>query len=105
SDAVARDLSIAGDKINDPVWRMPLYQPYDDLFKSEIADMCNSPTIGTGGAITAALYLQRFVNDSTDWVHFDIMAWNNRKLSGRPVGGEAFGIRAVFGYLQSRFTA
>jgi leucyl aminopeptidase len=103
SDEVAAGITLAGSKINDPVWRMPLYSPYEDLFKSTIADMTNCPSVPFGGAITAALYLQKFVGENTDWVHFDIMAFNTRHLPGRPVGGEAFGIRAVFDYLQSRY--
>ena len=102
NDEVAAGITLAGSKNSDPVWRMPLYSPYEDLFKSTIADMTNCPAQPFGGAITAALYLQRFV-DKTDWVHFDVMAFNVRHLSGRPLGGEAFGIRAVFDYLQARF--
>ncbi|WP_019028691.1 leucyl aminopeptidase family protein [Colwellia piezophila] len=102
SDKVAADITAAGLKNSDPVWRMPLHSPYDDLFKSTIADMTNCPTQPFGAAIAAALYLQRFV-DKTDWVHFDVMAFNVRHLSGRPLGGEAFGIRTVFDYLQARF--
>lgn len=103
NEQVALELTQAGKRVDDPVWRMPLYQPYKDLFKSEIADMTNCPTVPQGGAICAALYLQAFINKGTDWLHFDIMAWNNRKLSGRPIGGEAFGIRAVFNYLETRY--
>ncbi len=102
NDEVAAGITLAGSKINDPVWRMPLYSPYDNMFDSTIADMTNCPTQPFGGAITAALYLQRFV-EKTDWVHFDVMAFNIRHLSGRPVGGEAFGIRAVYDYLAARF--
>ncbi|MBL4940559.1 MAG: leucyl aminopeptidase family protein [Colwellia sp.] len=104
SDEVAAGITQAGSKINDPVWRMPLYQPYNDLFKSTIADMTNCSAGPFGGAITAALYLQKFVDDDIDWLHFDIMAFNVRALSGRPLGGEAFGIRAVFSYLQARYS-
>jgi leucyl aminopeptidase len=63
----------------------------------------NCATSPFGGAITAALYLQEFVDEDIDWLHFDVMAWNNRKLPGRPVGGEAMGIRTLFSYLQQRF--
>jgi len=104
SDQVANGLMAAGGKNSDPVWRMPLYSPYQDLLKSQIADMTNCATVPFGGAITAALYLKEFVNKDTDWVHFDVMAWNNRALPGRPIGGEAFGIRAVFDYLAARFS-
>ncbi|ALO36402.1 cytochrome C oxidase subunit II [Colwellia sp. MT41] len=102
NDQIAAEITSAGSKISDPVWRMPLHKPYDDLFQSTIADMTNCPTQPFGGAITAALYLQRFV-EKTDWVHFDVMAFNVRHLPGRPLGGEAFAIRAVFDYLQARF--
>jgi len=103
SDAVAQGITDAGNKISDPVWRMPLYSPYNDLFNSTLADMTNCSAGPFGGAITAALYLQRFVDPEIDWVHFDIMAFNVRALPGRPLGGEAFGIRAVFDYLQTKY--
>ena len=103
SDDVAAGITEAGSKVSDPVWRMPLYQPYTDLFRSTIADMTNCSAGPFGGAITAALYLEKFVDTDIDWVHFDVMAFNVRALSGRPLGGEAFGIRAVFDYLQTRF--
>lgn len=104
NDKVAAGITEAGSKISDPVWRMPLYQPYTDLFKSNIADMTNCSAGPFGGAITAALYLEKFVSKEADWVHFDVMAFNVRALSGRPLGGEAFGIRAVFDYLQTRYS-
>ena len=102
-DDIATGITHAGSKINDPVWRMPLYSDYRDLLKSSIADMTNCATVPFGGAITAALYLQEFVDKDTNWLHFDVMAYNIRSLSGRPIGGEAFGIRAVFDYLQAKY--
>jgi len=102
NDQVAADITSAGLKNSDPVWRMPLHRPYDNLFESTIADMTNCPTQPFGAAIAAALYLERFV-EKTDWVHFDVMAFNVRHLPGRPLGGEAFGIRSVFDYLETRF--
>jgi len=104
SDDVAAGITLAGNKNSDPVWRMPLHDAYKDMLKSQIADMTNCSTTPFGGAITAALYLQEFISDNTDWVHFDVMAFNVRHLSGRPLGGEAFGIRAVFDYLQNRYS-
>ncbi|MEX0623496.1 MAG: leucyl aminopeptidase family protein, partial [Saccharospirillum sp.] len=88
ADALARDLNAAGKKVSDPVWQLPLHTPYDDFLKSEVADLVNCAPSPFGGAITAGLYLKRFV-EQTPWVHFDIMAWNQRALPGRPVGGEA----------------
>ena len=102
NDQVAADITAAGLKNSDPVWRMPLHRPYDNLFDSTIADMTNCPTQPFGAAIAAALYLERFV-EKTDWVHFDVMAFNVRHLPGRPLGGEAFGIRSVFDYLAARY--
>ncbi len=100
---IAEKITLAGEQVNDPAWRMPLHAPYKDLFSSTIADMTNCAAIPQGSAITAALYLQEFVNPETNWLHFDIMAFNTRTLSGRPVGGEAFGIRAVYEYLAAQY--
>lgn len=100
--ALAQELMSIGDNNNDPVWQLPLHQAYRSNLDSDVADLANAASDGYGGAITAALYLERFV-ENTPWVHFDIMAWNRRKLAGRPVGGEAMGMRTVFEYLQKRF--
>ena len=99
---LASDLMQTGQRITDPVWHLPLHAAYRDALKSDIADLVNSVPTPFGGAITAALYLEHFV-DNTPWVHFDVMAWNRRKLPGRPVGGEAMGMRAVFAYLKNRY--
>lgn len=84
----------------DPLWRMPLWAPYDAMLKSEIADMNNTAEGGFGGSITAALYLQRFVDVATPWVHFDVYAWMPSAKPGRPKGGEAQGLRASFGAIK-----
>lgn len=102
SNDLAGALSDAGLAADDPVWRLPLHEPYEDFLKSDVADMVNCPTTPFGGAITAALYLKRFV-DASHWVHFDVMAFNNRALPGRPSGGEAMGLRAVFEWLERRY--
>ncbi|NRD74773.1 leucyl aminopeptidase family protein [Shewanella sp. VB17] len=102
-DQVAAEMTVSGLKVEDPIWRMPLHKPYMELTGSDIADLANCGKVPFGGAITAALYLEAFVDDGISWAHFDVMAWNNRKLPGRPIGGEAFGVRAVFEYLQTRF--
>ena len=101
-DAVAHGIFDAGQRCEDPVWRMPLHAPYRNLLDSEVADIVNAPAVPQGGAITAALFLERFVGD-TPWVHFDIMAWNQRARPGHPVGGEAMGLRALYGYLADRY--
>ena len=102
-DQVADGLYRAAQDSHDPIWRLPLHAPYVEMLKSQVADTLNSSASGMGGAITAALYLQKFVSEDTPWVHFDVMAWNDRKQPGRPIGGDAFGLRAVFEYLQERF--
>ena len=104
-ESLASALQQYGILTRDPVWQLPLHAPYQDMLKSDIADTLNCAPSGFGGAITAALYLQLFVSKETPWIHFDVMAWNNRKLPGRPIGGEAFGIRAVFELLKQRYTS
>lgn len=103
SDAMASGLLSAAEQAQDPVWRMPLHKPYRTMLDSKVADIANAASVPFGGAITAALFLQEFVEDGTDWVHFDIMAWNRSTQPGRPEGGEAMGMRTVFAYLQQRF--
>ena len=99
--ALADGITKSGLQVHDPVWQMPLHTPYKDMLKSDIADMSNCASGPFGGAITAALYLQEFVPASIPWCHFDVMAYNVRNLPGRPIGGEAFGIRAVYQHLAS----
>lgn len=81
---------------NDPLWQLPLHRPYRDMLSSKVADLSNVSNSSYGGAITAALFLQEFVKKDIPWVHIDVMAWNIRSLPGRPEGGEAMGMRAVF---------
>jgi leucyl aminopeptidase len=102
SDAAADGIFAAADALDDPVWRLPLHRPYNYKLESKVADLVNSATTPFAGAVTAALFLERFVDD-VPWVHFDIMAFNTRSRPGRPEGGEAMGVRAVFGYLEERF--
>jgi len=99
----ATSLMNLGLENSDPVWQMPLHTPYKSLLHSNVADLSNCAAGPFGGGITAALYLQAFTNAHTDWLHFDIMAWNVRALAGRPVGGESFGIRTVFDHLRNTF--
>ncbi len=100
---VAQSIAEAGERVEDPLWVMPLYQPYKKLIKSEIADINNIGTTSYGGCITAALFLEHFVEPEVAWVHIDTFAWNQSSRPGRPVGGEALGLRAVFNYLRERY--
>ncbi|TCS64751.1 leucyl aminopeptidase family protein [Varunaivibrio sulfuroxidans] len=87
----------------DPLWALPLWQPYARQTESLLADLRNDTDSSYGGAITAALFLQAFVASGTPWTHVDQMAWNVAGRPGRPVGGEAQGLRAFFRYLKNRF--
>lgn len=102
-DELAADIVEGGQLARDPVWPMPLWDPYDDDLKSTHADIDNAPPGGYGGAITAALFLRRFVGDDISWAHFDIMAWNNTAKPGRPKGGECMTARACFAMLEKRY--
>lgn len=101
--SIANDLVAAGEQEEDPLWTLPLYQPYNELIKSPIADLSNVGNTSYGGCITAALFLQHFVKEETDWVHIDTFGWNQTARPGRPVGGEALGLRAAFNYLKKRY--
>jgi len=102
-DEVAQAIQQAGDEVEDPLWTMPLYQPYRKQIESPIADLNNAGKSAYGGCITAALFLEHFVEPEIPWVHIDTFAWNQGNRPGRPQGGEALGLRAVFKYLQSRY--
>ena len=101
-DQVAEALTGAAKAANDPMWRMPLWAPYADMLDSDIADTANSGG-AFAGAVTAALFLQKFVPDDVPWVHLDTYAWRPTSKPGRPKGGEALGLRAVFRYLTETY--
>ncbi len=88
---------------NDPVWRLPLWQPYDKLIDSKIADITNNAASSFAGSITAALFLKRFVDKSKAWTHFDIYAWTPSAKPGRPEGAEVQAARLIFDLLESRY--
>ncbi len=102
-DGLAAELLSAAEQAMDPLWRMPLHQPYKKMLESDVADLNNVSEGGFGGAITAALYMEHFVSDGTPWAHLDMMAWNNTAKPGRPKGGEVQGMRGVFQMLRKRY--
>ena len=102
-DALAAELLAAADRSADPLWRMPLWDGYDDMLKSTLADLTNSADSPMAGAVTAALFLRRFVPEGVPWAHLDTFAWRVAATPGRPKGGEALGLRAVFAALEARF--
>jgi leucyl aminopeptidase len=101
-DGLANDLLAAALAVNDPVWRMPLWAPYEDMLASDIADTANSGG-SFAGSVTAALFLKKFVPDDVPWAHFDTYAWRPTAKPGRPKGGEALGLRAAFRYLSEKY--
>ncbi len=104
-DDLANELIAAGQRTGDLLWRMPLHQPYRRSLESPIADINNVGGSRYGGAITAALFLEAFVSKSTKWAHVDLMAYNLENRPGRPVGGEAMGVRAAYAMLEARYGA
>jgi len=102
-DDLYAELEKHGEKTSDPLWRLPLHEPYRALLDSKVADISSASDGPFGGAITAALFLQEFVDEDVPWAHFDIMAWNTANRPGRPTGGEAQGLRAAFGAIEARF--
>lgn len=102
-DRLADDLIKQGAATADPVWRLPLHQPYRRLIDSKVADISSASDGPFGGAITAALFLKEFVDDDIPWAHFDIMAWNMGTRPGRPEGGEPQAMRAAYALIAGQF--
>lgn len=101
-DEWAEDLLRWGVSVHDPLWRLPIWNGYNEWLKSSIADLNNVSTKPQAGAIVAALFLQRFVTPGTAWAHIDLYSWNDQNRPGRPEGGEAQTIRALFALLHER---
>jgi leucyl aminopeptidase len=102
-EALAAALLAGGQASADPVWRLPLWAPYEDMLSSDIADMSNSSDVPMAGAVTAALFLKKFVPDTLPWAHFDTFAWRSSAKPGRPKGGDALGLRAAWQALSDRY--
>ncbi len=102
-DTVADGLLKAGTKVGDPLWRMPIWRPYRKQIEGKCADLNNVAQGSFAGSIIAALYLAEFVSTSTRWAHLDIMGSNPTARPGRPEGGEATGLRALYAYIRQRY--
>jgi len=100
-DALAGKLAERGASENDPLWRLPLWRPYEAMLESKVADI-NNVGGSQGGAITAALFMRRFVS-AKSWVHFDLFAWNATTRAGRPEGGECQVARSLYALLAARY--
>lgn len=102
-EGLVEEIEKSAAAVSDPVWRMPLWQPYADDLKSSVADVNHISSNGFAGSVTAALFLQKFVDPATSWMHVDLFAWNPKARPGRKVGGEAQAIRALFDLLSRRY--
>ena len=102
-DGFADLLGTTSMAVNDPLWRLPLWDPYQSMLGSKIADVNHITAGGFAGSITAALFLSRFVENAKTWVHFDIFGWTPSEKPWAPVGGEAQGIRSLFEVFQQRY--
>src|ERR1700744_1025676 len=102
-ETLASDVARFAKQENDPLWRMPLWPPYDSWLDSKVATINNAPSGGFAGSITCALFLQRFVEHANSWLHVDIYGWTPSAKPARPEGGECQAARAIYKYLGERY--
>jgi leucyl aminopeptidase len=102
-DKLAADLQASAQLVSDPMWRLPLWKPYRRMIDGKLADITNASESPHAGAITAALFLQEFVTPGTSWAHLDLFAWNPAARPGRPEGGEAMSLRALFHMISQKY--
>jgi leucyl aminopeptidase len=102
-EALAEALLAGATAAGDPLWRLPLWKNYAEMLSSDIADVGNVAEGGMAGAVTAALFLQKFVPEGTPWAHLDTFAWSAKPRPGRPKGGDALGLRAAWEMLKERY--
>jgi leucyl aminopeptidase len=102
-ERLALDVARCAKEENDPLWRLPLWPPYDNWLDSKVADLNNAPSGGFAGSITCALFLQRFVEEATRWLHVDIYGWTPQARPARPEGGECQAARAIYRLLGERY--
>ncbi len=104
-DQLADALLAGGAAVSDPLWRMPLWDGYDEMLSSDVADLGNVSDAPLAGAVTAALFMRHFVPEGTPWAHLDTFAWRAGAKPGRPKGGDALGLRAAWEMLRDRYAA
>jgi leucyl aminopeptidase len=102
-ETLAQDVARCAREENDPLWRMPLWPPYDSWLDSKVANLNNAPSGTFAGSITCALFLKRFVEHARSWLHLDIFAWTPQARPGRPEGGECQAARALYRLLSERY--
>ena len=104
-DHLSQAVLDASEAVNDPVWRMPLWDGYDEQMDGQISDLSSTGEGRMAGSITAALFLRRFGSDAKAWMHFDIYAWNPKTRPGHPAGGEMQAARALYHWLKETYPA
>jgi leucyl aminopeptidase len=104
-EKLAEEIAAHAERVFDPVWRMPLWEPYDKLLEGKVADLSNISSGPFAGSVTAALFLRRFVERAKAWAHFDIYAWTPTTKSARPEGGEIQVARLLFDLIENRYGA
>ena len=102
-EALAGEVSAAGEAMDDPLWRLPLWPGYEADIGSKVAEITNAPSGGMAGSITAALFLKRFVKGAGAWLHADIYGWAPKPQPGRPEGGECQAALALFKVIEDRY--
>ena len=102
-EPLAADIARLAKETADPVWRLPLWRPYDSMLDGKISDLNNAPSSPFAGSITAALFLKRFVAKTAAWAHFDVYAWNPKPRAHGPEGGEVQAARALYALIEERF--
>jgi leucyl aminopeptidase len=102
-ESLAQQLLACANRENDPLWRLPLWPPYDSWLDSKVANVNNAASGAFAGSITCALFLQRFVEFAKSWLHVDIFAWTPHAKPGRPEGGECQATRAIYRLLSERY--
>jgi leucyl aminopeptidase len=102
-DALAADIASHGTQVQDPVWRLPLWDAYDRLLDGKVGAICNVSSGPFAGSITAALFLRRFIEKARAWAHFDIYGWNPSTKPARPEGGDAQTARLLYGLIEARY--
>ena len=102
-ETLASDVARCAHDENDPLWRLPLWMPYDAWLDSKVANINNAPSGGFAGSITCALFLKRFVESAKSWLHVDIYGWTPSAKPARPEGGECQAARAIYKLLSERY--
>ena len=103
NEVIANDLKSISKVVQDPVWELPYFEPYEKWLSNDISDLNNSPSTPFAGSIVAAEFLKKFVNKTDSYLHFDVYSWNNGTNKAIPKGGAAQGIRAIYQLIKERY--